>query len=257
MSGIRTRSEAFIDWTWTYFAQSRGPQVLDRSDAARINWQDDAEERPEPTAHAVPLPEAEAQVIGHSTAAPGPVAEPKPAPAAYPTLTLLEVLSRDYDVIIIGTGAGGGTLAHQLAPSGKRILLLERGDFLPRERENWDADEAVFASNRYVSHDTWHDATGAPFQPGVHYFVGGATKMSGAPSSGGAKKTSRSCVTTTASPPPGRSPTKSSSPITRERRSSTASMAYAAPTRPNPRPARPTPSRRWRTSPASRNSAIG
>jgi NADH dehydrogenase len=48
MSGIRTRMEAFIDWAWTYFARSRGPQVLDRSDAARINWQDDEEERPEP-----------------------------------------------------------------------------------------------------------------------------------------------------------------------------------------------------------------
>jgi choline dehydrogenase-like flavoprotein len=152
--------------------------VLDRSDAARINWQDDADERPEPTAHAVPLPQAEARVVGHSTETHAPAAGPKPAPAAHPTLTLPEVLSRDYDVIIIGTGAGGGTLAHQLAPSGKRILLVERGDFLPRERENWDA-EAVFASNRYVSHDTWHDAKGSPFQPGVHYFVGGATKLSG------------------------------------------------------------------------------
>jgi hypothetical protein len=99
MSGIRTRIEAFVNWTWTYFARSRGPQVLDRSDAARINWQDDAEERAEPTAHSVP-PQAEAQVVGHSTAAPAPAAEPKPAPAAYPTLTLPEVLSRDYDVII-------------------------------------------------------------------------------------------------------------------------------------------------------------
>ena len=44
-----------------------------------------------------------------------------------------------YDVIIIGTGAGGGTLARHLAPSGKRILLLERGDWLPREPENWQA----------------------------------------------------------------------------------------------------------------------
>jgi NADH dehydrogenase len=43
MSGIRTRVEALVDWTWTYFAQSRGPQVLDRSDAARIDWQEDAE----------------------------------------------------------------------------------------------------------------------------------------------------------------------------------------------------------------------
>ena len=84
-----------------------------------------------------------------------------------------------YDVIIIGSGAGGGTLAHHLAPSGKRILLLERGDFLPREKQNWDATE-VFVKNRYVSTDTWHDDKGKPFQPGVHYFVGGATKMYGA-----------------------------------------------------------------------------
>ena len=58
-----------------------------------------------------------------------------------------------YDVIIVGSGAGGGTLAHRLAPSGKRVLILERGDWLPREPENWDA-EAVFVDNRYVSPDT-------------------------------------------------------------------------------------------------------
>jgi choline dehydrogenase-like flavoprotein len=84
-----------------------------------------------------------------------------------------------YDVIIIGTGAGGGTLARHLAPSGKKILLLERGDWLPREPENWSTD-AVFVENRYVSPDTWHDHKGQAFQPGVHYFVGGATKLYGA-----------------------------------------------------------------------------
>jgi choline dehydrogenase-like flavoprotein len=46
-------------------------------------------------------------------------------------------MAESYDVIIIGTGAGGGTLARHLAPSGKRILLLERGDWLPREPSNW------------------------------------------------------------------------------------------------------------------------
>jgi choline dehydrogenase-like flavoprotein len=84
-----------------------------------------------------------------------------------------------YDVIVIGSGAGGGTLAHRLATTGKRILLLERGDWLAREPENWSAHD-VFVENRYVSPDTWYDGDGRPFQPQVHYFVGGATKLYGA-----------------------------------------------------------------------------
>jgi choline dehydrogenase-like flavoprotein len=88
-------------------------------------------------------------------------------------------VAEDFDVIIVGTGAGGGTLAHTIAPSGKRILLLERGGFLPREMENWDPGP-VFVDGRYISTDTWYDGDGTPFQPQVHYFVGGATKMYGA-----------------------------------------------------------------------------
>src|SRR5947207_8760733 len=84
-----------------------------------------------------------------------------------------------YDVIVIGSGAGGGTLIYRLAPSGKRVLLLERGDWLPREKENWLAED-VFVDNRYVSPETWYEADGKPFQPQVHYFVGGATKLYGA-----------------------------------------------------------------------------
>ncbi len=84
-----------------------------------------------------------------------------------------------YDVIIIGSGAGGGTLARRLAPTGKRILLLERGDWLPREPQNWLAEE-VFVDNRYISADTWYDGDEKPFQPQIHYFVGGATKLFGA-----------------------------------------------------------------------------
>jgi len=84
-----------------------------------------------------------------------------------------------YDVIIVGTGAGGGTLARHLAPSGKRILLVERGDWLAREPQNWDAGE-VFIDNRYISPDTWYDERDRAFQPQVHYNVGGATKLYGA-----------------------------------------------------------------------------
>jgi choline dehydrogenase-like flavoprotein len=88
-------------------------------------------------------------------------------------------MAEEYDVIVIGTGAGGGTLAHTIAPSGKKILLLERGNFLPKEMANWDPG-AVFADGKYISPDTWYDADGKPFQPQSHYFVGGATKMYGA-----------------------------------------------------------------------------
>jgi choline dehydrogenase-like flavoprotein len=88
-------------------------------------------------------------------------------------------MNGSFDVIIIGSGAGGGTLAAKLSLSGKRILLLERGSWLPREPQNWDT-AAVFVDNRYISKDTWYDHHGKAFQPQVHYFVGGATKMYGA-----------------------------------------------------------------------------
>ena len=67
-----------------------------------------------------------------------------------------------YDVIVIGSGAGGGTLVHRLAPSGKKVLLLERGDWLPREPQNWSAAD-VFVDGRYTSADTWYDEHGKPF----------------------------------------------------------------------------------------------
>jgi len=88
-------------------------------------------------------------------------------------------VTTSYDVIIIGSGAGGGTLAHRLAPSGKRVLIVERGDWLPREPANWDTAE-VFVDGRYISPDTWYDEHDHPFQPQIHYFVGGATKLYGA-----------------------------------------------------------------------------
>ncbi|MEW2630082.1 GMC family oxidoreductase [Streptomyces sp. NPDC048389] len=84
-----------------------------------------------------------------------------------------------YDVIIIGTGAGGGTLAHRLAPSGKRVLVLERGDCLPRERDNWDST-AVFVKSKYRAPEFWLDKHGNEFPPEVNYYVGGNTKFYGA-----------------------------------------------------------------------------
>ena len=88
-------------------------------------------------------------------------------------------MKTDYDIIIIGSGAGGGTLARHLAPSGKSILILERGGWLKREPENWSAEE-VFHKNRYLSSDIWLDSKGKRYQPGTFHYVGGATKMYGA-----------------------------------------------------------------------------
>jgi choline dehydrogenase-like flavoprotein len=83
----------------------------------------------------------------------------------------MTTMKTDYDIIIIGSGAGGGTLAKHLAPSGKSILLLERGGWLKREPENWSAEE-VFMKNRYVSPNKWRDKNGKLFQPGTYHYVG-------------------------------------------------------------------------------------
>jgi choline dehydrogenase-like flavoprotein len=87
--------------------------------------------------------------------------------------------SERYDVIIIGTGAGGATLACHLSSSGKKILILERGGFLPREHDNWDT-KAVFTDGKYKAKESWLDRYGNEFHPGIHYFVGGNTKVYGA-----------------------------------------------------------------------------
>ena len=84
-----------------------------------------------------------------------------------------------YDIIIIGTGAGGGTIAHRLAPTGKKILVLERGDFLPREKANWNALE-VYHKERYHTDERWYDREEKEFRPQTGYWVGGNTKVYGA-----------------------------------------------------------------------------
>jgi choline dehydrogenase-like flavoprotein len=84
-----------------------------------------------------------------------------------------------YDFIIIGSGAGGGTLVHKIAASGKRILLIERGPYVPREKENWST-RAVNVEGRYNTKELWHDGEGRPLHPHTNYFVGGNTKFYGA-----------------------------------------------------------------------------
>ena len=88
-------------------------------------------------------------------------------------------MNNHYDIIIIGTGSGGSTMAYKLAPSGKKILILERGGFIPKEKENWDAKEVV-NKGRYRPNDEWIDQDEKPFKPFIHYNVGGNSKMYGA-----------------------------------------------------------------------------
>jgi choline dehydrogenase-like flavoprotein len=84
-----------------------------------------------------------------------------------------------YDVIVIGSGAGGGTLAYALAPTGKRVLILERGDYVPREKANWNS-RAVNVEGRYQAREEWRDRDGKPLHPHTSYYVGGNTKFYGA-----------------------------------------------------------------------------
>ncbi len=87
--------------------------------------------------------------------------------------------NNQYDVIIIGTGAGGGTLAYHLAPSGKQILILERGDYVAREKDNW-SPQAVNVEARYNTKEIWRDIQGRDLHPHTNYYVGGNTKFYGA-----------------------------------------------------------------------------
>jgi choline dehydrogenase-like flavoprotein len=87
-------------------------------------------------------------------------------------------VTNSFDIIIIGSGAGGGTMARALSDSGARILVLERGDFVAQEDQNWNPD-AVWKQLRYRTTETWLDETGHAFRPYTHYCVGGNTKFWG------------------------------------------------------------------------------
>jgi hypothetical protein len=81
-------------------------------------------------------------------------------------------MTEHYDIIVVGSGPGGASAAQRLAPTGKRILMLERGDYLPRSRQNWDS-MAVFVDGIYQTKENWYGSDGRTFHPGLHYFVGG------------------------------------------------------------------------------------
>ncbi|MBV9751416.1 MAG: GMC family oxidoreductase, partial [Hyphomicrobiales bacterium] len=84
-----------------------------------------------------------------------------------------------YDVVVIGSGPGGASLATRLAPTGKRILILERGDYLPRSEKNWSS-QAVFVEGVYQADEPWTNSKGDQFSPALHYYVGGNSKVYGA-----------------------------------------------------------------------------
>jgi choline dehydrogenase-like flavoprotein len=84
-----------------------------------------------------------------------------------------------YDVIVIGSGPGGASLAHKLGSTGKSILLIERGDYLKREPANWDS-KTVFVEGKYQTDEIWYGGDGSKFHPGLHYYVGGNSKVYGA-----------------------------------------------------------------------------
>src|SRR6185436_6786921 len=83
-----------------------------------------------------------------------------------------------FDVVIVGSGAGGGTIARELASTGAKILIVERGDFIPQEEQNWNPT-AVWKDFRYRTTETWLDESGMSFRPYTHYCVGGNTKFWG------------------------------------------------------------------------------
>ncbi|MDE1166664.1 MAG: GMC family oxidoreductase [Pseudomonas sp.] len=88
-------------------------------------------------------------------------------------------MNNNPDVIVIGSGIGGGATARRLAENGVNVLLLERGDWVPQEEQNWSV-ASVFFDKRYTAHDSWLDANGAAFRPSIYYNVGGCTKFYGA-----------------------------------------------------------------------------
>jgi len=82
-------------------------------------------------------------------------------------------------VAIVGSGMGGSTTAYGLAKAGIDCIVIERGDYVKKEDANWSARE-IFINQKYKPNEKWLDQNGKEFTPGLHYIVGGNTKVYGA-----------------------------------------------------------------------------
>jgi choline dehydrogenase-like flavoprotein len=91
----------------------------------------------------------------------------------------MKQIEESYDIVIVGAGVGGGAMANHLARTGARVLIIERGIYLPREADNWSV-KAVFIDRKYTAKETWLDRDGKPFNPSTFYYVGGNSKFFGA-----------------------------------------------------------------------------
>lgn len=88
-------------------------------------------------------------------------------------------MSNAPDIVIIGSGMGGATLAAGLAPSGASIVVLERGYRIPDSapaRDPW----RIYTNSAFRSRETWLDEQERLFEPGNYYNVGGNSKLYGA-----------------------------------------------------------------------------
>ena len=92
---------------------------------------------------------------------------------------MTNIIKESYDVVIVGAGVGGGAMANRLAQAGASVLVIERGNYLPREADNWSV-KAVFHDKKYTAKETWRDREGQPFNPSTYYYVGGNSKFFGA-----------------------------------------------------------------------------
>jgi choline dehydrogenase-like flavoprotein len=84
-----------------------------------------------------------------------------------------------YDVIIVGSGAGGAAAGYKLAKAGRSVLMLEKGKHLPRDGSTLDTRQ-VFKEGKFKNREPWSNGHGGALMPDEHYNVGGKTKWYGA-----------------------------------------------------------------------------